>query len=136
MLAADTLATRQDRRESYGVKIAQRKGLLAGCTGSKVHCQRFLEWFLGGCKGQPPHMGDPEGAWGEGMIINPDDTVLMVGPSGSWVDHKLIDGFHAWGSGCEFAIGAMSFGATAEQAVAAAIKHDLGSGGEITVLRR
>jgi len=43
--------------------------------------------------------------------------------------------FYALGSGYQVAMGAMEFGATAEEAVRAAIKWDTGSGGDVTVLR-
>lgn len=68
-----------------------------------------------------------------GYIVTPDDWFVMWGPRG-WERSRAK--YLALGSGSEYAMGAMSMGATAEQAVAVAIEHDTGSGGEIMVLRR
>lgn len=44
--------------------------------------------------------------------------------------------FWADGSGCDYALGAMQMGATAEQAVAVAMIWDQCTGGQINVIRR
>lgn len=48
---------------------------------------------------------------------------------------EFVADYYANGSGRELALGAMAHGANAEEAVIAACKHDLGSGGEIRVIR-
>lgn len=50
----------------------------------------------------------------------------------SYIHLNVIDAeFHAIGSGCQFALGAMSVGATPEEAVAVASKYDNATGGKI-----
>lgn len=135
VLAADSLSTRYGNREGTVCKIAKKANLMAGASGSADMCQAFRVWFMTGCKGQPPYMGDPDKSWAEGFIVMPDGAVAVFGPSSQWVNQPY-GGFSAWGSGSDVALGAMAAGATAEQAVAAAIMLDINSGGEITVLRR
>lgn len=68
-----------------------------------------------------------------GVIIDPDDHVLLWGPHG-W--ERTQNPTVTMGSGSQFAEGAMAMGATAEQAVRVAMLFDTKSGGEVTVLRR
>lgn len=83
-----------------------------------------------GAKGNPPAMkADDDHA--HGYVFMPDDTIVWFHSQG--VTHIRAP-FWAAGSGDCFARGAMEMGATAEQAVAAAIKWDTGSGGPVTVL--
>lgn len=135
VLAADTLGTRNGMRDGVSTKILARDGLLAGAAGASQYCRAFRDWFAKGCIGECPNMGDPEKDWGEGFVIRPDETIITFGPSAAWVD-KPYGGLQAWGSGAEIALGAMAAGATADQAVAIAMKYDTKSGGEITVLHR
>lgn len=62
----------------------------------------------------------------------PDGLIVSLNHTG-W-EHMRVPVFAA-GSGCDYAYGAMAMGATAEEAVRAAIRFDVGCGGEITVLR-
>lgn len=136
VLAADSLATRNGAREGLSVKILRRGPLLAGATGSADFAKAFRDWFARGCKGDCPPMGDPDKNWGEGFIIMPDERLVVFGPAATWESGGLHDGTGAWGSGGEFARGAMAAGATAEEAVAAACRFDIHSGGQIITLRR
>lgn len=43
----------------------------------------------------------------------------------------VLDPFMAWGSGCDFALGAMARGATAKEAVEVACRFDVWSGGGV-----
>jgi ATP-dependent protease HslVU (ClpYQ) peptidase subunit len=72
----------------------------------------------------------------EGFIIMPDDSLVTFGPVASWAEKGMYSGMNAWGSGADFARGAMSAGATAEEAVQHAMHWDTSTGGEIIVLRR
>jgi hypothetical protein len=122
VLAADTLAVVSNLRDGYGVKEA-------GCA---AHGLAFLDWFRGGMRGDPPEMGE-EGSSATGVIFCPDETALLWQRLG-WARHKV----DAWsmGSGGDLALGAMEAGATPEDAVRFAMKRDIYTGGEITVLRR
>jgi hypothetical protein len=114
-------------------KIARREdGALVGGTGDAGWCHRFMQWFLAGEEGDMPPipMDGSEGCAG-GFIIQPDGKVWHVESNGRFP----MDGpYHAWGSGREFALGAMFLGATAHAAVSAAIHHCTGSGGPIVRL--
>lgn len=132
VLAADTLLTWGSNRDGFGVKIARRGPVLAGASGCVSRAQAFVDWFKAGMTGKEPDMGDKEDP-AFGYIITPDDRFLMLGPHGWEVSR---DEYLSFGSGGDFASGAMAMGATAEEAVIVAIKHDTKSGGEITVLRR
>lgn len=96
-------------------------------------CQRFRDWFLGGMIGEPPEAQHSQNAdWSYwGVIFTPRHILVWQAPG--WV---IINApYFATGSGAEYATGAMAHGATAEEAVRAAMLHDTNSGGEITVLR-
>lgn len=130
VLAADTLATWGDSRDGRCTKIAKRGPVLAAGAGSMAQVQAFLDWFRAGMKGDPPpaQAGDNSAFC---YLIEPSGWFLMWGPRG-W--ERSRDDALALGSGGEYARGAMSAGATAEEAVAIAILHDVKSGGPITVL--
>lgn len=122
-------------RNGLSVKIASRGGLLAGASGASDRCKAFRDWFVTGCQGHHPSMGDPEKDWGEGFIITPDDQILTFGPTTFWLE-KPFNGMFAAGSGREFALGAMAAGADAVRAIEIARTLDINTGGEITILTR
>lgn len=132
VLAADTLACWGSNRDGFATKIRKRGAVLAGVSGALSAGQAFLDWFSSGMKGDPPAMPDGEAST-FGLIVTPDDWVLIWGPRG-W--ERTRNPTVAMGSGSEFAQGAMEMGASAEQAVRVAMVHDTKTGGEITVLRR
>lgn len=132
VLAADTLACWGTNRDGFATKIVKRGPVLAGASGSLSACQAFLDWFRGGLRGDPPAMPDGE-ASSFGLIITPADDVLVWGPRG-W--ERTRNPTVAMGSGGEFATGAMTMGATAEEAVRVAMIHDTKTGGNVTVLSR
>lgn len=127
-LAADSLSTANGLRDGMGVKVWRVGEALVSACGSRSLCLKFRAWVAGGMEGQSPFEGTEEG---NGIVATPA-RVICFGQHGSWpVDAP----FYSLGSGYQIAIGAMEMGATAEQAVSCAIKHDIGSGGEITVLK-
>lgn len=131
VLAADTLICESDRRVGRVVKIMRRAGILAGVAGCLAHMQAFHSWFMGGMIGEPPAMKTGERT--SDAIIVHDGRILGLGELG-WDVMKA--NYYAIGSGAGVALGAMASGATAEQAVQAAIELDVWSGGDITVLSR
>lgn len=83
----------------------------------------------------------PEGDYtklGNGVIVVPDKG----SPYNFWFDSlgnptkEKLSGSWALGSGREFALGAMAVGASAKDAVMAAIKYDIYSGGKVVVKKR
>lgn len=132
VLAADTLVTAGDGRMGYAQKARRIGSLLyAGC-GSAGLIDRLEAWLRSGAKGEHPELKDGSRE-ASVYVFMPDDMVLWFHGDGATA---LRSEYWAAGSGGDYALGAMAMGATAEQAVQAAIKHSTGSGGDITVLRR
>ncbi len=136
ILAADSLVTWNTHRDGYITKIRKHGPLLASVAGGNAAALRFLDWFVAGMPdGKQPDMGDrqkngPQTA--AGHIFMPDGLIVTLDPDG-WT-HLRTD-FYAGGSGCDYAYGAMAIGASAAEAVRAAIRFDTGCGGDVTVLR-
>lgn len=135
MLAADTLVTTSTHRDGYITKIRKRGPFLAGAAGCLPIALRFMDWFSEGLPaGRAPDMsgGDQE-KWGSsGYIFTPRGLILGFSCQG-WTRKRAP--FYAMGTGADYCYGAMCMGATAEEAVRAALVHETASGGEITVLR-
>jgi ATP-dependent HslUV protease subunit HslV len=130
VLAADTLMTANGSRDDFAPKIERIGGLLVGTTGSFPLGLKFRAWVARGFEGDCPYSGgEPDG---NGIIVWAHGVVGWCA-AGPW---PVMRPFYALGSGCEYAIGAMEMGASAEQAVGVAMKHATETGGEITVLRR
>lgn len=133
VLAADTLITENDRRCGFTRKIGRIGSVMWAATGCLIHQVAFNDWMRGGMSGPVPPMKTPEGA-SSTVILIAGDRLLTFDEHGA--DHMPLPDRYAVGSGAALALGAMAAGATAEQAVAAAIEHDIYSGGPITVVRR
>ncbi len=135
VLAADTRATSGDVIVgSSALKIAKRGRVMAAASGTSAYARRFMDWFRSGMKGDPPPSIDPNDhdtfCWG--LLVTGDDRRVLLQQPG-WIVER--GPYFAMGSGRDFALGAMAHGASAEEAVRAAIAHDVYSGGDITVLR-
>lgn len=129
-LAADTLVSRNDAVSGYSVKAFKRGPVLAASCGSMALGQRFRDWFRSGMQGDVPLLAlDDDSAC---AIIIHDGRIIEW--SGQQVPDVVAAPFAAWGSGAPYALGAMAAGATAEEAVRAAMMLDHHTGGEITVL--
>lgn len=125
VLAADTLVSGGGVRLGYVTKVRKLGSVLAAGAGTMSFVQGFLDWFAAGMEGDPPETGGEF----EGLIIH-DGRVV------TWNDgwDSLAAPFYAIGSGKYQALGAMAAGATAEEAVRAAILTDCYSGGPIDIL--
>lgn len=135
VIAADTLACSGNLADLFVAKIAARAGVLAGATGTSAMCMAFRDWFRRGMVGDPPSPVNPadkdDGYTG---VIFPGANVVLMWNDAGWL--KAEAPYYAAGSGREIALGALAVGASAEEAVRAASRHDTHTGGEITVLRR
>lgn len=135
VFAADTAMSRGGTTLLNVTKITQRDdGCMAGVCGSGSYIGPFMAWFLGGEEGECPRAKDDnDSGCSTGIIVRLDGTV-EVHETGGWY---LVEPapYFALGSGRDAALGAMFAGADAETAVRAAITHDHGTGGEVTVLR-
>lgn len=131
LIAADTQIIGGNCISAAGVaKIAKRKkdSALCGASGYLSFCQAFHRWFLAGERGKFPTFHDGDRAF----VAIKGKPIEMFESVGSF-DYEPE--YLAIGSGMEFAMGAMHAGANAIDAVAAAIKHDPGSGGEVMSFR-
>lgn len=127
VLASDSLTTSNGLRDDYGPKIWRVGKALVGAAGSRALCLKFREWVAAGMEGDNPFSkGD-----GNGLLVS-EAGVVCWSESGCW---PVRQPFYALGSGYQIAMGAMEAGATAREAVSAAIKWDTSSGGEVQVLR-
>lgn len=137
ILASDRYVTGGGTLLAVKTKIAKVGNVLVGATGAGAVCHAFILWAMGGCKGNPPetrHVFGDNVYEGTGILILPGKppralTLIEAG----WQDTEA-DPYVAFGSGADNAMGAMSMGASAAQAVEAAAKHDLATGGGIDVV--
>lgn len=120
-------------------------------VGQKQKIKRLADGTLIGCSSNTP--GQPEAvlAWYEAgadvekapkfpenhfrfLAVKPDGSAYL-GEDSFYLAGPLSAEFYAVGSGEQYAMGALHMGATATQAVRAAIDLDVWTGGEITVLK-
>lgn len=101
-------------------------GRIAGAAGNSFDIASWIGWLNGGKDGACPVVEDVF----VGLILNLDGSV-------SWVDWKGRETAAptpcAVGSGQNYALGALEFGASPEAAVAIACRRDPYSGGDIAV---
>lgn len=128
VLAADTLFTDDNQRDSYGAKVFRIGGALVGFAGSMALGLRFRDWVRGGMDGPSPYAGV---GGGNGLIVS-RTGVLGFCANGAW---PVEEPFYTLGTGGPFALGAMAMGADAQEAVAVAMRFDTQSGGDIIALR-
>lgn len=128
VLASDSLVTSGGQRDGLTRKIWRHGRLLVGGAGSTSICHRFYEWVRAGMRGRCPVEGTNNA---NGFVIAPTGEVVVWGSQGPWLN---TTGMVAFGTGGDLAMGAMLAGASAEEAVAVAIKLDVHSGGPIRSL--
>lgn len=128
VLAADTLTTSNGNRDGYLCKVRRVGRVLVGFSGSIARGLKFEQWVRDGLQGDSPYRDTDSG---NGIVVS-EAGVVCWSSAGPW---PVTTNCYALGSGGEFAMGAMEFGASAAEAVAVAAKHNVDTGGEITVLR-
>lgn len=114
--------------------VRNSSGDLAGAAGSAAYCHQFREWFCGGESGAAPKAEKADDSIDRGAIFRANGSLQVFEPRGM-CEYSDIE-YWAFGSGRPEALGAMHHGATAAEAVAAAIAHDASTHGKIIVLRR
>lgn len=139
IIAADTGSSRDDAAHAYSRKITRDSdGTLYGTAGNAAECDSFLRWVEDHKQGDPPSARKLE--------INDRDHssyIVLVVP----IDTKVIwvltaygrECFHntpyfAVGAGAPTAFGALWAGASAHDAVLAAIEHGYGCHGRVQTL--
>lgn len=129
-IAADALETTGELISGLVVKLYRaHNGAVAGAAGNAYACQRFGVWFAG-ARGKSPNISSDSF---EALMLDIDGKIYLLDEHGTLL---LRTGeYAALGSGAHLALGAMAAGATAEQAVAIAIKLNVMCGGEVQVER-
>ena len=130
IIAADSRTTWNGGHLGDVTKIAKNGKILAGSAGSASQCKLFLDWVLSGMMGDQPKLVADDYEL-DAFVALPDGKIVFFNGQSSF---PLKARFYACGSGYQYALGAMSMGATAEEAVRIAAQHDTKTGGEIQTL--
>lgn len=129
VLAADTQVEWEGEIKSQERdKVFKSRGYLIGISGNKCPSNRvFTTWYF---ERKDKPIGKRYSF--QTIVIHPDRTVEIIDQSG---DSQIYTGeFFSVGSGAQVCLGAMEMGASAEQAVAVAIKWCPGVGGEVVTV--
>ena len=137
-MAADSGAFRGGTKRAHNNKIARGPdGTLFGVTGNADAGTAYLTWVREGCVGDAPPIRRTDEKESDSAI-----EVLRVRPG---CDPECITGYglYVWegapyavcGAAHEVAFGALHAGATAEQAVEAAVEHSQWAHGPVRSLR-
>lgn len=124
-LAADSICTDGSRQTRYE-KLLRARGAAYGCSGDLSEIWAFFEALRAG-----EALKD--------IKLKGDFSCLMLTPGGCFQmerdlrPHPVCGDYWAIGSGAEYALGAMFYGKSARQAIAAACAHDAHSGGEVQI---
>lgn len=129
VMAADSRATYEDDRITKVDKLFRKGKAIIGLAGESEPGLVFLDWY--GTGKEPPSClidGDA------------DFTALVLTRKGLFEygkycrPERVLDDFHAIGSGAKGAMCAMHAGADAKRAVQIVAKVDAGTGGPITTM--
>ena len=128
LMAADSHVNGDGIRQGSITKIGRNSaGDLIGVCGSASLVQKLLSAFASGDESHEIKEGQ-----GEALIARATGTIEFWDYHGHY---QLGARYAATGSGFQIALGAMAFGASAEQAVTCAAQHDTSTGGLIHTLR-
>lgn len=131
IVAADKQGTYCSTIRNTTKLVRLDNGEICGWTGTLAVGETMLDWYKAGADPEkhPPEILDKE-ANTSFIVIQPSGLVWMYG--GFKKQETFTDRFCAWGSGREFAIGAMAAGKNAIDAVAIAMDYDINTGVGIT----
>ncbi|NUS39404.1 MAG: hypothetical protein HOQ02_10330 [Lysobacter sp.] len=134
VLAADTRAYGGSWQASPGQKAKihlLEDGTRVAITSATVGApDRFLAWLKAGAVPEEFGAGDPACSV---LLVKPDGSVFLARDS-LYFSGPLDCKQYAIGSGCDYALGAMAMGASAEDAVRIACQLDPHSGEPVQVL--
>jgi len=120
--------------DDYEKVFKTKKGDLVGGTGRSAIVRAFVEW-LDDEDAPPPALhdqSDPKESATTMMVVRADGSIDLFNVSGR---ERVRCEFYAIGCGADLALGAMEMGATAEEAIAVAIRRSMGCGGTIRSLK-
>lgn len=131
IMASDSRLTNGDQIVPGGYSKIRRleDGTLIGGCGDVVAIEALFEWAVGDRKVKPPKVCRDA----DMIMVSPDGTITQM--EGRY-PYSVRDtgGYYAQGSGGDVALGAMHHGASAVDAVKAAIAHNAACGGEVQML--
>jgi len=134
VLASDSLAYGGDYQTSPGTKqklFRLADGSRVGITSGKVgQSERFMAYL----RGEVEASALSDVAWDvRAIVVKPDGSVYLADDSLHMSGPIRCD-FYAIGSGAKYALGAIAAGASAPEAVEAAIRFDQHSGGDVRTI--
>lgn len=140
VMAADSLLSASGSVAAFADKVRDINGWLIGIAGDwGVACELF-DWFESECKEglkRPPAtiaVGEDKYPVNMLLVNKKDGVVLAI--DGLGYPQKIKGPFFSIGSGADIAIGACEVGASAVDAVKAAIKHSCSCGGKTRAVKR
>ena len=137
-MAADSATNADNLRTGVVDKIFKNiRGDLLGLCGSMALVGPFATWFLQLEQGEKPPLLLKEREL-NAMIVRVTGEIEIHEDGGKFLycdDVSDESRYYAIGSGSGIALGAMHAGASAFDAVRAAVNHDIGTGGPIRTLR-
>lgn len=136
-LASDKRATQSEMARTV-TKCRVIRGHLCAVAGDWDLSQEVFEWFKRGAKPAeiPPFFRSKED-WVAFVVITPEKRVLKYERSPYPMDFTEAvksDGWFVFGSGRDFAVGALAMGASPEEAVRIASKYCTTCGNGVDVL--
>lgn len=132
IIAADTGMTVGGSRLGSARKIVcGPRGDLAGGAGSAAYSEGFCKWVAGGETGEPPKPNSDDHGMDRGVIFRVNGAIEVHEPEGAFTCQAP---YYAFGSWRPEALGAMYMGATAEQAIRAAMAHGAHTFGDVETL--
>ena len=137
-MAADSATSADNLRTGVVDKIFKNsRGDLLGLCGSMALSGQFAKWFTQLEQGEKPALLIKEREL-NAMIVRETGEIEIHEDGGMFLYCRDIPDeylYYAIGSGSGIALGAMHAGASAFDAVRAAVHHDIGTGGPIQTLR-
>lgn len=121
ILAADKMMSNQGMKSSTTkvIPFEDYRGKMAlAVTGNLAFGLMLREWFIHGEQGSMPALATPDD-WARLIVATPSEVFMYeTYPERIYIEDEI----HAWGSGRDFALGAMHMGADAIVAVEVASK--------------
>lgn len=124
-MAADSRLGAETRHGSFTKIVRAQDGAILGVAGHATDLSILARWYKNFSHGY--HKIGDDVAWAkfskdfEGLILQPDGTLLAIEYDGTYFEHPLPA---AIGSGLRYAYGALDAGATPEKAVEIACGRD------------
>ncbi len=130
-IAADKRSERGEIVGTVTKLFSGRDGCALATCGMLTKGLMLIEWF---------NEGSDREEWPKFQSTDEFSNLIVAKKGELWIYGQdslpltIADKFHAWGSGAEFAIGAMAMGATAEEAVLVANRHCASCGHGVDVI--